>query len=61
MLETHEHYHKDTSINHPSRKHPVMVKDKRDTPNGKSISGAAFHRWAEKYKDNWELLESSIH
>jgi hypothetical protein len=53
----HEHYHKETPIDHPSRNNPVMVKDKLDNTNGRSIAGAAFYRWAEKYKDNWNHLE----
>ena len=56
-IAVHEHYHKDTPLDHSSRKHTVMVKDKIDKPNGRSIAGAAFHRWSEKYRDNWDHLE----
>jgi hypothetical protein len=56
----YEHYHRGTPLDHQGRSYPVMIKDKNDAPNGRSISGATFHRWSQKYKDNWELFEDRI-
>jgi hypothetical protein len=39
-----------------ARSHRVMIKDKVDTPGGRSTSGAAFKKWQSLYRDAWNLL-----
>jgi hypothetical protein len=34
----------------------MMVKDKMDREGGRSISGAVFKSWEEKYRNAWDLL-----
>ena len=36
--------------------HSVMVKDKADTPGGRSTSGAAFQHLRDNFKDAWSGL-----
>ena len=59
-IAVYERYHRGKPLDHQGRKYPVMIKDKNDAPTGRSISGATFHRWSKKYKDNWELFEERI-
>lgn len=56
-LESHIHYyHNDLEVAFAQSN--MMIKDKVDTPGGRSKSGAVFHAWERAYKDAWHMLPS---
>jgi hypothetical protein len=54
-LKAHLRYQGDDEIAAASYNSPVMVKDKVDRPDGRSISGAAFNTLRE-YQNAWASL-----
>lgn len=55
-LRVHNHYHRANPEKAFERGQTIMLKDKVDREGGRSISGSAFQRWRELYKDAWHIL-----
>lgn len=53
-LSAHEHYW--TGDPEQLERNTVRIKDKKDTPGGRSRSGAIFSDWSRRYRDAWHLL-----